>query len=359
LAGAVMLGKLKTTEQAFARHHPSVAPPLNPWGEDLWRGVSSSGSGVATAAGLAFGTLGSDTGGSIRFPSAVNGITGLKPTRGRVSRYGVFPLADSLDHVGPMTRSVVDAAIMLGAIAGQDPNDASALSVPVPDYPAYCSSSIAGLRIGLPHSYATDGVDPEVAEMWEAAAKVFAHLGAIVRAIDVKSWRQASQQWVTLCAAEAAWTHRECYSSRKGEYGHSLCEFIERGQRLKAVDLAAASIIRLEFSARFAALFDEIDLLLIAATSFRPPTWAKGKEFEREDLGEFLRFVAPTNMTGSPTITFPAGFDSAGLPLAAQLVGAHLSEHVICQAAAAFQRVTDWHLRHPPEQVGPPISTPP
>src|SRR5579883_3598161 len=131
-AGAVVLGKLQLTEGAFADHHPTIAPPVNPWHAEHWSGASSSGSGVATAAGLCYASLGSDTGGSIRFPSAANGITGLKPTWGRVSRHGVFPLAASLDHIGPMTRSAADAGVMLEAIAGIDPNDATTLAAPVP-----------------------------------------------------------------------------------------------------------------------------------------------------------------------------------------------------------------------------------
>src|SRR6185295_6711683 len=148
-SGAVLLGKLQMTEGAMSTHHPSIAPPVNPWGEALWPGVSSSGSGVATAACLCFGSLGSDTLGSIRFPSTMNGLTGLKPTWGRVSRAGVFPLADSLDHIGPMCRSALDCAIVLGAIAGADERDPTAVPLPVPDYTATIAEGVAGKRIGL------------------------------------------------------------------------------------------------------------------------------------------------------------------------------------------------------------------
>jgi amidase len=148
-SGAVLLGKLQMTEGAMSTHHPSIAPPVNPWGEALWPGVSSSGSGVATAACLCFGSLGSDTLGSIRFPSTMNGITGLKPTWGRVSRAGVFPLAESLDHIGPMTRSAADAAAILGAIAGADADDPTALQGAVPDYLDGIDGGVRGLRIGI------------------------------------------------------------------------------------------------------------------------------------------------------------------------------------------------------------------
>ncbi len=151
-AGAVLLGKLQMTEGAFADHHPQIARPRNPWHPDHWAGASSSGSGAATAAGLCYGSLGSDTGGSIRFPSAANGVTGLKPTWGRVSRYGVFPLSDSLDHIGPMARSAADCAALLGVIAGADANDPTTLTAPVPDYLAGLAEGVLGargLRIGI------------------------------------------------------------------------------------------------------------------------------------------------------------------------------------------------------------------
>ena len=147
-AGTVMLGKLKLTEGAFSRHHPTVEIPQNPWGKNLWTGVSSSGSGVATAAGLCFGSLGTDTGGSIRFPASSNGVVGLKPTWGRVSRYGAFPLAYSLDHIGPITRTVDDAAAMLQIIAGLDPNDPTSSAKPVPDYFSASERELKTLRIG-------------------------------------------------------------------------------------------------------------------------------------------------------------------------------------------------------------------
>ncbi|RYF33611.1 MAG: amidase, partial [Comamonadaceae bacterium] len=158
-AGAVLLGKLHQTEGAFADHHPALPPPINPWGETLWPGASSSGSGVATAAGLCFGALGTDTGGSIRFPAAANGVTGLKPTWGRVSRYGAFELAASLDHVGPLARSAADAAAILSAIAGADPLDPTASQQPVPDYLATMTRGVSGLRIGIDRGWTIERVD--------------------------------------------------------------------------------------------------------------------------------------------------------------------------------------------------------
>src|SRR6266851_5767221 len=159
-AGAVLLGKLHLTEFAVIWYHPDFPAPLNPWDSSLWPGASSSGSGVAAAAGLCFAAIGTDTGGSIRFPSAANGVVGLKPTWGRVSRHGVFPLGESLDHIGPMTRSVVDAALVLGVIAGQDPADETSLAAPIEDYAAAASNGVKGIRIGLDERYIGTGASP-------------------------------------------------------------------------------------------------------------------------------------------------------------------------------------------------------
>ena len=346
-AGAIVLGKLKTTEQAFADHHPDVEAPINPWGADRFPGASSSGSGVSTAKGLAYGTLGSDTGGSIRLPSTANGITGLKPTWGRVSRYGVFALGDTLDHIGPMTRSAADAAIMLSAIAGQDPKDTTALQAPVPDYLSYCDKGISGLRIGIPRAFATDGIAGEIVAAWEATAKALADLGAVLVPIEFPEWRLAVENWNLLCAAEAAWAHRETHPSRKEDYGAVLSSFIELGQTKTAVDMAGANISRVEFSSKVAALFLGVDLILMPTIPTLLPTMTEWRAMAGEDFSPYLRFTIPADLTGGPTITFPAGFDSNGLPIAMQLCGPHLSEAVLCQAGSAFQRVTDWHLRHP------------
>lgn len=348
MAGAITLGKLKTTEQAFADHHPSVEAPVNPWSSEHFSGVSSSGSGVATAVGLAYGTLGSDTGGSIRLPSACNGITGLKPTWGRVSRHGVFVLGDTFDHIGPMTRSAVDAAIMLSAIAGQDPNDPTALQAPVPDYLGQCNLPISGLRIGVPTAFATDDTDPEVAATWNATAKMLADLGAVLCPVDFPAWTDAVNSWMPLCSGETAWAHRETYPSRKDEYGQVLSDFIALGQSLTAKDIAGENLHREAFKGRMAALFGGIDLLLVPVFPTTVPTT---KQWREVGLGftKFLRYTIPADLWGNPTITFPAGFDKRGLPIAMQLYGPHLSEGVLCRAAAAFQRVTDWHLRHPLE----------
>src|SRR6266849_2612684 len=195
-AGAVILGKLQLTEGAYADHHPEIDPPRNPWDATLWSGASSSGSGVATATGLCFASLGSDTGGSIRFPSAANGVTGLKPTWGRVSRYGVFALAESLDHIGPMTRSAADAAAVLGVIAGADPNDPTARQEPVPNYLAELPRGIRGVRIGVDRAFNTTGVDKDMVKVVDDAIAVLSDLGAGVREARFPSPDRVVKDWL-------------------------------------------------------------------------------------------------------------------------------------------------------------------
>lgn len=347
-AGAIMLGKLKMTEGAFSTHHPAVEAPVNPWDAERWVGSSSSGSGAATAAGLCYGSLGSDTGGSIRFPSACCGLTGLKPTWGRVSRHGVFALADSLDHIGPMTRDAVDAAAMLGVIAGHDPADATSLRAPVPDYLAEAAGNIRGVRVGIDAFYACRDVDPVIAATYVETERTLAALGAELREVRVPAVDEVVQHWASFCAVETALAHEATYPARAAEYGPELAGLIEHGRTLPTRDYAAILIERAIFSGRLAGVFEDVDLLLVPALTGPVPTLADWAALRGgADIAPLLRFTAPFDVSGSPTITFPAGRDGSGMPVSMQLVGRHVSEALLCRAAAAFQRATDWHTRHP------------
>ena len=219
-AGAVVLGKLQLTEGAYSDHHPSVTPPRNPWNADYWPGISSSGAAVATAAGLCYGALASDTGGSIRWPCAANGLTGLKPSWGRVSRYGVFELAATLDHVGPIARSAADAGAMLGVIAGRDrATIPQRYSDPVPDYLAAAEQDIRGLRIGLDATWNSDGVDDATQRVLGEAIEALRALGARIVEVPFPDVKQTVADWVPNCAVEAAVAHEATYPARKDEYG--------------------------------------------------------------------------------------------------------------------------------------------
>jgi len=348
-AGAVLLGKLQMTEGAFSDHHPAVPVPVNPWHPDHWSGVSSSGSGVATAAGLCFGAIGSDTGGSIRFPSIANGVTGLKPTWGRVSRYGVFDLAPTLDHVGPMCRSAADCGLMLGAIAGADPRDPTALEAPVPDYLAGSDRSLAGLTVGIDETWVSQGVEAPVSEALAQAASVLRRSGASLEPIVFPEVDDALADWVSLCSHEAAVAHAETFPSRRADYGPGLARFLDAGLALPQDTLQQARQRRRVFASRVDAVFGQVDLLLIPGQFVAAPTlaWVAALGQDPVRRGALRRFTAPFDLSGHPTITLPAGFTPAGLPVAVQLVAGRLREDLLVRAGRVFQHGTDWHRRHP------------
>ena len=348
-AGAVVLGKLQLTEGAYSDHHPSVSPPKNPWNADYWPGISSSGPAIATAAGLCYGSLASDTGGSIRWPCAANGLTGLKPSWGRVSRYGVFELAATLDHVGTIARSAADAGAILGVVAGRDPNDPTSLFDPVPDYLAAVKQGVQGLRIGLDSIWNGDGVDLATQSVLEEAVDVMRTLGADIVDVQFPDVTQTVADWVPNCAVEAAVAHEATYPARKDEYGPILASVIETGRALSALDYQKILLRRLEFRGRVASLFETIDLLLVPVQPFPPLTLAMIRTLgeQPELIAKLQRYTCPFDMTGHPTITLPGGYSAAGLPIAFQLVAANLNEAMLMRAGAAFQRVTSWHRRHP------------
>ncbi|GAB0115168.1 amidase [Acidisoma sp. C75] len=348
-AGAIMLGKLAMTEGAYTDHHPSVAAPINPFGAAHWAGSSSSGSGVGTAAGLCYGALGSDTGGSIRFPSAAQGLTGIKGSWGRVSRYGIFDLSPTLDHIGPMARSAADAGAMLGAIAGADPLDPTAADLPVPDYLATARDGIRGLRIGIDRDWTTEGVDTETLAMMRTAEATLRELGATIVEVRFPETAQIVRDWFPLCAVEVAVAHQETYPDRKSDYGPSLAELIEQGHRVSGLDYQRIVLRRLDFAGRVRALFKGIDLLLLPVQSIAAPTLDFLGRFGANEsvLHGMLKFTCPFDMSGHPTITLPGAFTATGMPIGFQFAAALWNEALLVRAGTAFQSVTDWHHRHP------------
>jgi amidase len=348
-AGAVLLGKLQMTEGAYSDHHPEITPPRNPWNADYWPGISSSGPGAALAAGLCFGALASDTGGSIRWPSAANGLTGLKPTWGRVSRHGVFDLAPSLDHVGPMARSVVDVSFLLAAVAGADPADPTALREPRPDYTSATTQAIDGLKIGIDRVRYRDDVDPQVRTVLDEAERVLRSRGAAFIEVEAPDAAQAVADWIPICAVEAAFAHRATFPSRGAEYGPVLASVLDAGRAISGLGYHEVMLRRTAFRVRMQALFNDIDLLLAPAHPFAPLSLKTmgTMGLQPELIARLQSYTAPFNMTGQPTLTLPGGFSAEGLPIAFQLVAAHLGEATLFRAGAAFQRATDWHRRHP------------
>lgn len=348
-AGAILLGKLQMTEGAYGDHHPEIPAPVNPWGPELWPGVSSSGSGVATAAGLCYGAVGSDTGGSIRFPCAANGLTGLKPTWGRVSRHGVFELAATLDHIGPMARSAYDAAIMLQAMAGFDEKDPTTSREPVPDYLAGIEAGLSGLVIGVDPRWNSFGTDTDTQRVVAEAVETCRQAGADVREVRFPEAEAIVASWTPLCGIEVAVAHEGTYPSQKHRYGPALAGLIELGRSLSAMDYQKIVLARLAFAGRVQSLFEDIDLLLIpsqaeaAATNARMATVGS----DPAQLAGLLRFTSPFDMAGNPTISLPGGFTADGAPVGFQLAGKKWSEGTLFRAGHAYQQLTAWHRLHP------------
>lgn len=348
-AGAILLGKLNLTEGAMGGYNRARQIPLNPWAPDRWTGASSSGSGVATAAGLCYASLGSDTGGSIRSPSAACGITGLKPTWGRVSRYGVLDLAQSLDHVGPMTRSTWDCAAVLEAIAGDDPNDPTTLAEPAPAILDSITDGIAGVRVGFDRSYATEDVDGQIAAAVTESVAILESLGAEIVDVELPPIDPYTLVWPTLCSVEALAAHSQTFPSRAQDYGPWFRGWLELGASTSAVEYARACDLRAELTGLLARAFAGIDMLACPGLGNLPHQVSEEILYEgpMADHGPVRRrFSCPWDMNRAPTLTLPNGWTEEGLPTALQLVGSPGDEAGLCRAGYAFEQATDFR-RHP------------
>jgi amidase len=348
-AGAITLGKLAMTEGAASvGHHPSMRIPVNPWNEPYWAGASSSGSGAATATGLCYGSIGSDTGGSIRVPASANGLTGVKPTWGRVSRHGIFALSDSMDHIGPITRTAADAAAMMATIAGHDDSDPTSLTAPVPDYLGALSQGIEGVRLGIDEAYISSDCDPVIVAVVMDAVKALAAMGARIVPITMPNPERLLAGWVPFCAVECAIAHRDTWPSRRAEYGPELNLLLDSAQKVTGETIGETNIERAKFAGALAAVFRADDMIAMPTLLGPLPLHASLEGLFAENPIGMARHMATFDMTGSPTITLHGGFDGNGLPIGFQLVGRHLSEDLLLRVGHAFQQVTDWHTRHPP-----------
>ncbi|MBL4836647.1 MAG: amidase [Kordiimonadaceae bacterium] len=349
-AGAIIVGKLNMTEFALSGYHPDLPVPVNPWGADRWAGVSSSGSAIAAATGLAYGTLGSDTGGSIRFPSAVNGVVGIKPTFGTISKHGAFPLAYTLDHIGPITRSVEDAALMLQAIAGFDAGDPFSRRGAVPNFTSKLTAGVKGLRVGIDDAYCATNAHPEVTAAVHQAAAQLAKLGAKLVPVNIMAVLETCAYWGAVVAAEAAIAHAETFPSQAADYGPVFRAALEAAPSITGSDYARSRLAVARASAAFRAAFDVADVLLCPGA---PLPAMPLDEFPAdlvlppEEVAAFVGFAAPMNFTGHPTISVPCGMSSEGLPLGLQFVGRHNDEATLIGAAYAYEQATEWHTLIP------------
>jgi aspartyl-tRNA(Asn)/glutamyl-tRNA(Gln) amidotransferase subunit A len=345
-AGTVQLGKLITHEFAFGLQFPGhrFPPARNPWNLDHIPGGSSSGSGAALAAGLVTGATGSDTGGSIRGPAAFCGIVGLKPTYGRSSRAGVLTLSWTLDHTGPMARTVQDCAFLLQPLAGYDPADPASSRAPVDDYLAPLGRDVRGLKIGVPRAYFLEEVDAEVARAFEEALETLRGLGAEVRDVQIPSLRGA-HSFLLILMAEAYAYHERDLREHPELYGDVLRERILTGALVTASEYTQAQRIRSEICRETAAVLKTVDVLA-SPTALKPATafaQALDPEFAFPKSN-----MAPFNLTGLPTLALPCGFSSSGLPLSFQLSGRPFEEGTVLRAGHAYEQATTWHTRRPP-----------
>lgn len=338
-AGAIVLGKVKLTEGAYGEHHPAVDPPKSPWNEARWTGVSSSGSGVAVAAGLAHGAIGTDTGGSIRFPSAACGLVGIKPTYGRVSRHGAFPLSETLDHVGPMTRSVEDAARMLQVMAGHDPKDATSLDAPVPAYAASFRENLDGLKIGVDWQFVGVGVHESVVATVREALEALRDLGAQIIEISVPDTAPLVAGWGLTCGVDCTRAHAATYPARKDEYGPALAGLLDAGLKAAPEVYARLERVRAAFRAGLEGVLGTVDAIIAPCmTGPIPPAERLGPSRRSVDQGRsMISFTAPFDYSGHPTITLPLALDADGMPRAFQLIGPLLGEDRLIGIASAFE----------------------
>ncbi|HXJ78878.1 MAG TPA: amidase [Candidatus Methylomirabilis sp.] len=357
-AGAVTLGKLNMTELAMGpfgdnAHHGHVQ---NPWRDGHIAGGSSSGSGAAVAAGLVMGALGSDTGGSIRLPAACCGVVGLKPTYGRVSRAGVMPLSWSNDHIGPLARTVRDAAIMLQIIAGSDPHDATSSHRAVPDYLAGIEARIAGLRVAVPENFFFEGVDPVVASSVRDAARTLAGLGARVEVMQLPDPQTMNDVCNVISRCEGAAVHARLYRERPDEIQPVVRARLALGFHISAHDYLQALRLRAKLTREFVRdVFAKADVL--AAPVFPEPAPALSHAIEGlpEELarrqGRFSRLTRPFNGLGLPALAVPCGFSAAGLPLAFQIVGRPFDEATVMRVGRAYEEAAGWYRRRPSSSV--------
>jgi aspartyl-tRNA(Asn)/glutamyl-tRNA(Gln) amidotransferase subunit A len=344
-AGAVMLGKLITHEFAFGIQFPGHRYPAacNPWNVDHIPGGSSSGSGAALAAGLAFGALGSDTGGSIRGPAAFCAIAGLKPTYGRVSRAGVVTLSWTLDHAGPMARTVEDCAYQLQALAGHDPADPASSKAPVPDYLASIRDGIRGLRVGVPREYFFDGINDEVASAFDGALSALRQLGATVADVVIPSVHDAPA-FMTIMLTEAFSYHERDLRERPELYGEVLREKLMAGGLFTAAEYTQAQRLRERLRGEMLDVLKTVDVLATPTAPVTPPPFSA---VFNPDFPFARSNMAPFNMSGLPALAVPCGFSRAGLPISLQIAGRPFDEATVLRAGHAYEQATPWHTRRP------------
>jgi len=346
-SGGVILGKTNLHEIALGvtgvnQHYGTVN---NPWDTSRISGGSSSGSAVAVALGMCLVAVGTDTGGSIRIPAALCGVVGLKPTYGRVSTRGVIPLSWNLDHVGPLTRTVRDAAWMLTVMAGYDSHDPASVDIPVDNYLAFLERGVNGWRVGVANGNYVAAADAEVLMAVDQAAQVLMDLGAQVQKVDLSWLEELALANSQMTQADGAAFHRERLMEHPDWFGADVLQRLQTGAALSSSEYALARRKQAESRRRFEIFFEEFDILLLPTTPIPAPL-IKGTG-AIEAARQLTLFTAPFNLTGLPALSVPCGFSKTGMPIGLQVISKHWAESKILQAGYAFEQATEWRHHHP------------
>jgi aspartyl-tRNA(Asn)/glutamyl-tRNA(Gln) amidotransferase subunit A len=345
-AGTILLGKCNLLEFAYGIVHPDYGQCNNPWDPQRTSGGSSSGSASSVTAGMGWGSIGTDTGGSIRIPASYCGVVGFKPTYGRVSRHGVFPLSWSLDHVGTLARTVEDTAILLEAIAGVDPLDPTSSNASVPNYRSELDGKVKGLHIGvLEQHLGGDDLHPGVAEAALEAVSELEKAGMVVKKIHLPSLAQADAALLLAILPEGTLVHEKWLRERPQDYAEMTRQQLEMGTLISATDYVRAQRYRSHLLEELLTTFQDVDVLVSPTVAWEAP-----KEDPTVAAGEGAteaRRTGPFNLTGLPSLSLPCGFGKDGLPLGLQVTGAPLAESMVMRVAYTYEQRSSWHYRHP------------
>lgn len=350
-AGTILIGKTNLHEIAFGPTSATsyYGPVRNPWNLEHVPGGSSGGSAAVVLTGLSWGATGTDTGGSIRIPAALCGIAGIKPTYGRVSRYGVMPLAWSLDHIGPITRSVEDAAILLEAMAGYDPNDPTTHQLPVPHYAQALTGDIKGLRVGIPKEYFFESADEEVAETVRKAIAVLEGLGARCEEVSLPHMKYAPLIRGAIIFGEASAVHEKAIRTRRKDFSLDIQTKLTLGTTVSAKDYIQAQRMRRLLIGDFLNAFQYIDVVITPTLPIVAPKigqeTVKVRGVDMDLPNPMILCTFPFNATGLPAISVPCGVSASGLPIGLQIAGKPFEESTILKVAHAYEQQTPWRVK--------------
>ncbi len=353
-AGAIFIGKTNMHEFAWGgtSANPHYGSVRNPWNTERFPAGSSGGSGVAVAARSCYGAVGTDTGGSIRLPAAINGVVGIRPTYGRVSNHGIIPLAWSMDTAGPMTRTVQDCALMFGAMAGHDSKDPASAARACPDYSAQLSDGVRGLRIGVVPGYFFHHLQPPVHDAVRAALTAFQGLGAQLVDVDIENIHGNISAQLTIESAEPSTYHQRWLRERPQDYGEDVRTLLEVGELLLATHYLQAQRYRSLLRNEFLAAFRKVDAFVcptlpFTATKLGATTVVIESGVEEDMLSAIMQFTGVPSLTGLPSLNVPCGFDADGMPIGMQIIGRPFDEATLFRMGHAFQSATQFHLRAP------------